>query len=114
MNPVVHFEMPAEDRKRMSDFYSKVFGWQTQMMGSEMSEYVVVTTTEIDEKTGKVLISIDEKYYRPSEVDLLLGNSTKAKHKLNWSAEVKFKDLIILMMKEEFEERGLQSKDYLI
>ena len=52
MNPVVHFEMPAEDRKRMSDFYSKVFGWQTQMMGSEMSEYVVVTTTEIDEKTG--------------------------------------------------------------
>ena len=68
----------------------------------------------IDEKTGKVLISIDEKYYRPSEVDLLLGDSTKAKHKLNWSAEVKFKDLIILMMKEEFEERGLQSKDYLI
>ncbi len=30
MNPVVHFEMPAEDRKRMADFYAKVFGWKTQ------------------------------------------------------------------------------------
>lgn len=53
MNPVVHFEMPAEDKKRMADFYSKVFGWKTDMMGPEMQEYVVVTTTEIDEKTGR-------------------------------------------------------------
>ncbi len=53
MNPVVHFEMPAEDRKRMADFYSKVFGWQTKMMGPEMGEYVVVTTTETDEKSGR-------------------------------------------------------------
>ncbi len=52
MNPVVHFEMPAEDRKRMSDFYTKVFGWQTQQLGAEMGEYVLVTTTESDE-TGR-------------------------------------------------------------
>lgn len=50
MNPVVHFEMPAEDKKRLSDFYSTVFGWKTTMMGPEMSNYVVVTTTETDEK----------------------------------------------------------------
>src|SRR5437762_10556322 len=49
MNPVVHFEMPAEDRERMSDFYTKAFGWQTQMLGPEMGHYVVVTTTESDE-----------------------------------------------------------------
>jgi predicted enzyme related to lactoylglutathione lyase len=49
MDPVVHFEMPAEDRKRMADFYSNVFGWQTQMMGEEMGNYVTVATTEIDE-----------------------------------------------------------------
>jgi len=48
MNPIVHFEMPAEDRKRMSDFYTKVFGWQTQQLGPEMGEYIVVTTTESD------------------------------------------------------------------
>ncbi len=47
MNPVVHFEMPAEDRKRMADFYTRAFGWQTQQLGPEMGNYVVVTTTEL-------------------------------------------------------------------
>lgn len=51
MNPVVHFELPAEDKKRMVDFYTTVFGWQTQILGPEMGNYVVVTTTEVDEKT---------------------------------------------------------------
>ncbi|MCE8425580.1 MAG: VOC family protein [Candidatus Methanoperedens sp.] len=50
MDPVVHFEMPAEDRKRMSEFYRKAFGWQTNQLGPEMGEYVLVTTTEVDEK----------------------------------------------------------------
>ncbi len=53
MNPVVHFEMPAEDKKRMADFYAKVFGWGIRMTGPEMNEYVVVTTTETDEKTTR-------------------------------------------------------------
>ena len=52
MNPVVHFEMPAEDRKRMSDFYTRVFGWQTQMLGPEMGDYTLAITTEPDE-TGR-------------------------------------------------------------
>jgi uncharacterized protein len=49
MNPVVHFEMPAEDRNRMADFYSKAFGWQTQILGPEMGGYVLVTTVETDD-----------------------------------------------------------------
>ena len=49
MNPVVHFEMPAEHKNRMADFYTKAFGWKTQMLGPEMNEYVLVTTTEPDE-----------------------------------------------------------------
>jgi len=52
MDPVVHFEMPAEDRKRMADFYTRVFGWKTQMLGSEMGDYVLAKTTESDE-TGR-------------------------------------------------------------
>jgi len=51
MNPVVHFEMPYEDKDRMADFYATVFGWQTQRLGSEMGEYVVVTTAEVDAGT---------------------------------------------------------------
>lgn len=50
MNPVVHFEMPAGDKKRMMEFYSRVFGWKTQMLGPEMGEYVTATTTEVDDK----------------------------------------------------------------
>lgn len=48
MNPVVHFEMPATDRNRMADFYSKAFGWRMNMMGEEMGNYVLATTTETD------------------------------------------------------------------
>jgi len=53
MNPVVHFEMPAADRKRIANFYSNAFGWQTQMLGPDMGDYVVVTTTESDENGPK-------------------------------------------------------------
>ena len=52
MDPVVHFEMPAEDKKRMAEFYANVFGWKTQMLGPEMGVYVLATTTEPDE-TGR-------------------------------------------------------------
>src|SRR5687768_4979548 len=45
MNPVVHFEIPYNDRKRMAVFYETVFGWQTRMLGEEMGNYVLATTT---------------------------------------------------------------------
>ncbi|MBI4708611.1 MAG: VOC family protein [Candidatus Portnoybacteria bacterium] len=53
MNPVVHFEMPAQDKKRISNFYTSVFGWETKQMGPEMGDYVVVMTTESDKKGPK-------------------------------------------------------------
>jgi predicted enzyme related to lactoylglutathione lyase len=46
MNPVVHFEMPFDNRDRMAKFYEKAFGWKTQMLGEEMGHYVIATTTE--------------------------------------------------------------------
>lgn len=52
MNPVVHFELPARDSKRMVKFYSGVFGWQAQMHGEEMGNYVTVSTVETD-KNGR-------------------------------------------------------------
>jgi predicted enzyme related to lactoylglutathione lyase len=48
MNSVVHFEMPYDNRDRMAKFYASAFGWQTQMLGEEMGNYVVATTTETD------------------------------------------------------------------
>ncbi len=49
MNPVVHFEMAAKDGKRMAEFYTKVFGWQTQQLGEEFGGYILASTTETDE-----------------------------------------------------------------
>ena len=49
INPVVHFEMPADDRNRMANFYATAFGWKTQMLGEDMGNYVLVTTTESKE-----------------------------------------------------------------
>jgi len=56
-----------------------------------------------DIKEPKLIIGIDEKYYRPAEVDLLLGDATKAKEKLGWEAKTKFKELVKLMMKNEIK-----------
>ena len=46
MDSVVHFEMPYENRERMAKFYQSAFGWQTQVLGDDMGNYVVATTTE--------------------------------------------------------------------
>jgi hypothetical protein len=50
MDPVVHFEMPAEDKKRTAEFYTNVFGWKMVQLGSEMGDYLLAHTTEMDEK----------------------------------------------------------------
>jgi len=48
-NPVVHFEMPYEDHNRLTNFYSKTFGWKMNKLGSEMGDYILAGTTETDE-----------------------------------------------------------------
>ena len=53
MNSVVHFDMPYEDRERMAKFHQTVFGWQTQVLGQAMGNYVLATTTETDESGPK-------------------------------------------------------------
>jgi GDPmannose 4,6-dehydratase len=51
----------------------------------------------IDRLSGRVIIEIDSKYFRPAEVDLLIGDYTKAQQKLNWQPKTKFKELVKLM-----------------
>ena len=51
-----------------------------------------------DKKTGKEYIFINEKYYRPAEVDLLIGDATKAKEMLGWEPKIKFKELVKRMV----------------
>lgn len=57
----------------------------------------------IDQNTGKTIIKINPQYFRPTEVDLLLGNPAKAKEKLGWEATIKFADLAKRMTKADLE-----------
>ena len=58
----------------------------------------------IDEKTGRVLVEVDEKYFRPAEVEQLLGDPTKAKTLLGWNpTKTNFDELINIMVKHDIE-----------
>jgi GDPmannose 4,6-dehydratase len=63
-----------------------------------------------DEKTGKLLVEVDPRYYRPAEVDLLLGNPAKASEKLGWEPQIKFDQLIKIMVKADWEK--VQKRGY--
>lgn len=52
MNPVVHFELPYENRERAERFYATVFGWKTQFLGAGMGDYVLVTTADAQASPG--------------------------------------------------------------
>ncbi len=57
----------------------------------------------IDDKTGKTLIKINPKFYRPAEVDLLIGDASKANEKLNWTPQTTLKELCDMMVKKDIE-----------
>jgi GDPmannose 4,6-dehydratase len=48
----------------------------------------------IDKRTGKTIIDVNPKYFRPSEVESLLGDSTKAREKLGWEPKISFEELV--------------------
>jgi GDPmannose 4,6-dehydratase len=58
----------------------------------------------IDKKTGKIIIEIDSRYFRPAEVDELRGDYSKAKKKLGWKPEIKFKELVRSMVEADLEK----------
>ena len=61
----------------------------------------------IDKNTGKEIIKIDPRYYRPAEVEVLLGDPTKAKEKLGWVPKTTFKALVKMMMKDDLKNEGV-------
>ena len=57
----------------------------------------------VDVESRKVIVRVNPKYYRPTEVDLLIGDPTKAKELLGWEPKITFKELVELMMKSDYE-----------
>jgi len=66
-----------------------------------------------DSASGQVLIEIDPLYYRPTEVDTLIGDSSKAHNILNWRAKTPFKELVHLMVESDLKKSGLDPKKFL-
>ena len=58
----------------------------------------------VDKATGRVLVKVDPRYYRPTEVELLLGDPTKARTKLGWQAEVSLQELVAMMVAEDLSQ----------
>ena len=58
----------------------------------------------VNAQTGKQLIGIDEKYYRPTEVEQLLGDASKAKEELGWEPKISFEELVKLMIHADWEK----------
>jgi len=72
-----------------------------------------VSEQAVDIKTGRVIVAIDPKYFRPTEVDLLLGDATKARQDFAWEPKVKFEELVKIMTEadyktemKKYEQRG--------
>ena len=65
----------------------------------------------IDSKNGKVLVKVNEKYFRPSEVEILLGDPSKAEKVLDWKRQVSFHDLVTGMVRYDLENDDFGGKE---
>jgi GDPmannose 4,6-dehydratase len=80
---------------------------ETAAAGLDMSirwEGRGVDEVGIEQESGKVLVAVDSRYYRPTEVDTLLGDATKAREKLGWKPRISFKELIGEMIASDLKE----------
>ena len=62
-----------------------------------------IHNSEVKLKEGQVVVKIDPKYFRPTEVDLLIGDPTKAKNKMGWQPEYDLKALVTEMMDSDLK-----------
>ena len=105
---------------KIRDFVRMAFnhvGIELEFKGEGLKEIAIVTTCNNPKyklKKGKEVLAIDPKYFRPTEVDLLIGDPTKAKEKLGWEPKIQLKELVndmmtsdlILMTKDQYLNDG--------
>ena len=78
----------------------KAAGITVEFQGKEENE------VGIDLATGKTVLRINSKYYRPAEVDLLIGNAAKAKEKLDWEPKTTLEELCQMMVEADLRRNG--------
>ncbi len=83
--------------REFAELAFKEIGIDIEWKGKDENE------TGRDVKTGKVLVEVDKNYFRPTEVDLLIGDPSKAKKVLGWKPEVTFEELVKIMVKADVD-----------
>ena len=101
--------------RKFIEVAGNLLGMEVEWRGSGIDE------TGIDTKTGREIVSVDPRYFRPTEVETLLGDPSKAKQKLGWEAKIPFQDLVAEMIQEDHasakrfklvREAGFEAHDY--
>ena len=82
----------------------KVIGVELLFKGKKNKEHA------IDKKTKKIIVKSIKYYYRPNDVENLVGNYTKAKKLLNWKPKIKFNSLVKLMVEEDLKVLSIKNK----
>jgi len=91
-------------QKSIRDFVVDAFGncgFDIEWRGEGIEE------KGVDRKSGRVLVEVDQKFFRPAEVDVLIGDASKAQEKLGWSPSVQYDELVHIMVKEDLLRIGL-------
>lgn len=71
---------------------------------SKISDTSLIEKKNIRKKIGDVIVEVDKNYYRPTEVEILIGDAGKAKNNLGWEPKVKFSELVEIMIKSDFQK----------
>ena len=80
---------------------AKNLGISIKWVGKGINEKGIISKTSNKNykfKVGQVVVSVDPKYFRPSEVDILVGDASKAKRELNWEPKISLEELVSDMM----------------
>ena len=104
------FVFSTGQQHSVRDFIQEAFGLcglDLQWRGSGVDE------VGFDQNTNRILIQVDPSFFRPTEVDTLVGNPRKAKDVLNWHAKTPFKELVHLMVESDLKGNGLDPEKFI-
>jgi GDPmannose 4,6-dehydratase len=104
------YVLATGEQQTVREFVNLAFGF----CGIELDwQGTGVKEKGIDKATGKVLVEVNPKYFRPTEVETLLGDCTKAKTQLGWTPKTSFRELVEMMVEHDLKLVGLNRKDVL-
>ena len=98
-------------QKSIRDFVIDAFGicgFAIEWQGEGLEE------KGVDRKSGRVLIEVDSEFFRPAEVDVLIGDASRAREKLGWKPRVQYDELLRIMVKEDLLLKGLDPAKFMI